>query len=141
MKKLLLSLALFITTLHSFSQSLTPAPKPSDYYLTKSRHQKTAAWIMLGGGVGLTALGIAVSEANTVDYALGNSSNHNTAGTVLGIVGVASALGSIPMFISAAHNKHKAASVAVNMQKVPMLAASASRTALFQPAITVKVSL
>src|SRR5947209_12728327 len=108
MKKIILSLILFITALHSFSQSLTPAAKTSDYYLTKSRHQKTAAWIMLGGGVGLTALGIAVSEANTIDYALGNSSNHNTAGNVLAIVGVASTLGSIPMFISASHNRHKA---------------------------------
>src|SRR5437764_2022563 len=116
MKKIILSLILFITALHSFSQSLTPAAKTSDYYLTKSRHQKTAAWIMLGGGVGLTALGIGVSEANTIDYAMGDQSNNNTAGTIITVAGLASALGSIPMFISASHNKHKAA-LSFNMQK------------------------
>ena len=139
MKKIMLSLTLFITALHSFSQSSVPAAKTSDYYLTKSRHQKTLAWVMLGGGVGLTALGIAVSEANAVGYALGGSSN-NTAGTVLAVVGVVSTLGSIPMFISASHNKHRA-NLSFNMQKVPMVPYVANQTAVFQPALSLKIAL
>jgi hypothetical protein len=140
MKKLMLSLTLFITALHSFSQSSVPAAKTSDYYLIKSRHQKTAALIMLGGGVGLTALGLAVSQANTVDYALGNTSNHNTAGTVLSIIGVASALGSIPLFISASHNRHKA-DLVFDMQKVPMVPYVACHIAAFQPVLELKIAL
>lgn len=141
MKKLILAPAFFITAISSFSQTILTNEKTKDYYLTKSRHQKTTAWIMLGGGVALTGVGLAVSQSNTIDYAMGNSSNHNTAGSVLAVVGVASMLGSIPLFISAAHNKHRAAEVAFNMQKIPLLSAVPNRTVLFQPAVTLKIPL
>jgi hypothetical protein len=134
MKRVILFLSFIITSISSFSQST------SDEYLAKSRHQKTIAWVMLGGGVGLTALGVAVSEANAIGYAMGNSSNNNTAGTVLAVVGVASALGSIPMFISASKTKHKAY-MSFNMQKVPMVPYIACRTAVFQPALKLSIAL
>ena len=140
MTKAILTLTLIITAISSFSQMTPPDVKTKDYYLTKSRHQKTAAWIMLGGGVALTGLGFAVAQAQTVDYALGDSNSGN-AGNVLAIVGIASSLGSIPFFISASHNKHKAAEVAFSMQRISMFAGVADRTVMFQPALRFKVSL
>lgn len=131
----MLTLSLIAIAIASFSQL------SSDEYLTKSHHQKTVAWIMLGGGVGLTALGVAVSQANTVDYALGNSSNHNTAGTILAVSGVASTLGSIPMFISAGHNKRKAAELSLALQNTPMLYTTGYRMAIRQPAIRLTIPL
>ena len=136
MNKAILILLFIVPAVASFSQSVS-----HDDYLAKSRHQKTAAWILLGGGVGLTALGIGISQANTVDYALGNSSNHNTAGSVLAVAGVASLLGSIPLFISASHNKHKAAAVTFNMQKIPLLSIVQYQVAAFQPVVTLKIPL
>ncbi len=132
----MLTLALIATATASFAQAIPPA-QSSNYYLTKSRHQKTAAWIMLGGGVALIGLGFAITAAPT----LPNPNDKNTTANVLAVVGLASSLGSIPMFISAAHNKHKAAEMTLNMQKIPMLAAVPSRTAIFQPAFTLKIHL
>ena len=138
MKKTILVSVLISIAISSFSQTLPSNVKTKEYYLDKSRHQRTISWIMLGGGVALTAIGIGVAQAETVDYALGSSKSGNT-GSVLAVVGVASALGSIPLFIGAAHNKHKAAALAFNMQKVPMLYTANNRTT-FQPALTLKVS-
>src|SRR3954462_6888081 len=119
MKKTILTLTLIFSAIFSFSQTVSSDVKTKDYYLTRSRHQKTAAWIMLGSGVALTGIGFAVAQAETMDYAFGDSNSGN-AGGVLAVVGIASSLGSIPFFISASHNKHKAADVAFNMQKIPM---------------------
>src|SRR4051794_2052943 len=140
MKTIVLTLTIIIISVTSYSQSLSTDVKTSDYYLTKSRHQKTAAWIMLGGGVVLTGLGFAAEQAEIADYALGDSNSGN-AGSVLAVVGIGSALGSIPFFISAAHNRQKAAEVTFNMQRTPKLAAVANRTTVFQPALTLKVYL
>jgi hypothetical protein len=140
MKKIILTLTLVITTISSFSQTVPSDVKTKDYYLTRSRHQKTAAWVMLGSGVALTGIGIGVAVAETVDYAFGNSNTSNTGG-VLAVVGIASVLGSIPFYISAAHNKHKAAEITFNMQKMPVLAGVVNHTTIFQPALKLKIAL
>jgi hypothetical protein len=140
MKKTIITLTLVITAIFSFSQTVPDDVKTKDYYLNRSRHQKTAAWIMLGSGVALTGVGLAVAAGETVDYAFGNSNSSN-AGGVLAVVGIASALGSIPFFISASHNRRKAAGITFNMQKIPMLAGVANRTMIFEPVLTLKVSL
>ena len=136
MKKTMLTLTLIATAIASFSQTTLPTHS-SDYYSTKSRHQRTAAWIMLGGGVVLIGLGLATTQAEVIT----GSDKSNTAANVLAGVGLASTLGSIPLFISAAHNKHKAAELSFDMQKVPVLTAAANRGVLFQPALAWKISL
>lgn len=136
MNKAILILLFIVPARVSFSQSVT-----HDDYLAKSRHQKTAAWILLGAGTGLTVIGLGLSVANSIDYSLGNSSNDNTAGSVLAVAGVASLLGSIPLFISASHNKHKAAAVTFNMHKIPLLYNVQYQVAAFQPVVTLKIPL
>ena len=138
MKKTILVSVLILMAFSSFSQTLPSNVKTKEYYLNRSRHQRTISWIMLGGGVALTAIGIGVAQVEAVNYILGSSKSGNI-GSILAVVGVASALGSIPLFISAAHNRHKAAILTFNMQKVPILCIANNRTK-FQPALTLKVS-
>jgi hypothetical protein len=140
MKKTILPLVFILTTASSFAQTTSTDVKTKEYYITKSRHQKTIGWIMLGGGVALTGLGIAIGAAETIDYALGSSSNTG-AGTAFVIVGAASTLGSIPFFISAGHNKSKAAELAFNMQPVPTLNVTKKFATTFQPSLMLKIFL
>jgi anaerobic selenocysteine-containing dehydrogenase len=86
--------------------------------LQKSKKQKTAAWLLLGGGGALTTIGliVGVSQA-TKDFSNGISnifSNTNystsssTGGIIMVIAGTGAMLGSIPLFIGAGNNKKKA---------------------------------
>lgn len=137
MKTIIFILLLVTTVNHAFSQTDV---KTKEYYLAKSHHQKTVAWIMLGGGAALTTIGIAISETNTVDYALGDYSNNNTAGIIVTVAGLASALGSIPLFISAAHNKKTALSLSAGLQELPTLHTAGTVT-IAQPSIKIKLVL
>jgi hypothetical protein len=92
---------------------------------------------MLGGSVALIDLGIAITAA----LAMPNPDDKNTTVNVLAVVGLASSLGCIPLFISAGNNKRKAAEITFNMQKMPMLPVVANRGVLFQPALCIKVAL
>jgi hypothetical protein len=89
MKKIIPASVLISIAIPSFSQTLPSNVKTKEYYLDKSRRQRTISWIMLGGGIALTAIGIGVAQAETVDYALGSSKSGNT-GSVLAVVGIAS---------------------------------------------------
>ena len=89
--------------------------------LQKAKNQKTAAWIMLGGGAGLAIAGLAImthdasydaSAAITTVFTLGlvtpEEHKHSAAGPILAIAGTGAMLGSIPLFSGAAKNKRKA---------------------------------
>ncbi len=138
MKKIILVSVLIAIANFSFSQTLPPNVKTKEFYLAKSHHQRTLGWIMLGGGVALTAIGIGVASGQALDYFQGSSKSGNSGNLIAGI-GVASVLGSIPFFISAANNKRKAAALAFNMQKVPIIYTTINRP-LHQPVLSLKVS-
>lgn len=98
-------------------------------YLNKSRTQKTAAWWLLGGGLLLSGIGTAISFTESVDVVANSvagifSGNNNTSnstsavGPILGVSGLVMMAGSIPLFISAGKNKHRAI-LAVRDQPVP----------------------
>ena len=100
-----LVLSFFIILNSCYSQATTNSPDKLDrkYYLQKSKNQKIAAWILLGAGV----IGIAaVTPANT---------NLNTTGTVV-VIGGASILGSIPLFIAGSRNKRKAMNASASIK-------------------------
>jgi hypothetical protein len=89
-------------------------------YQQKSKKQKTAAWVMLGGGIVLVSIGIVQAASNDVyDLANGVSTafggqnvfDDGPNGTALMVIGGAAALGSIPIFISASENAQKAARI------------------------------
>lgn len=85
---------------------------PQDYSL-KAKHQKTAAWICLGGGFLLATTGVVIAVNNTTNdlfniFSVTPTYHDYTTESVLMITGTAGMLGAIPLFISAANNKRRA---------------------------------
>ena len=88
-------------------------------YQKKSRRQKTAAFVLLTGGMVTTVAGLIIITTNTLadativpifDILSGNSTSTNTSntqGNITCISGLAMMAGSIPFFIAASRNKHK----------------------------------
>ena len=91
-----------------------------NYYLAKSKNQKTIGWILAAGGAGLIIAGIAVGESddgNNDPNELDFGPNFD-AGLWLVGGGIVSGLASIPFFISAGKNAQKAASISFGRQKI-----------------------
>lgn len=99
----------------------------TDLLFQKSKKQKTAAWLLLGGGIGMGIAGSAIISGDaakdlsadlTTIFSLGyitpEKTKHSAAGPILLIAGTGAVLGSIPFFISAPKNKHKANLMLVN---------------------------
>ena len=118
MKKIIICVLLVILSVASFSQQTTavsPILTKTDY-LKKSKNQKTAAWILLGGGIttsiiGLTQINLAGSDENI----------NNGLGTALFITGSAAAISSIFFFSASKKNKRKAMSLSFKLQQMPQL--------------------
>ena len=108
----------------------------------KSKTQKTAAWILLGGGTVLSSVGLVIAAENVFSgFGIGSSGSYNT-GMVLFYAGGAAMFGSIPFFISSAKNKRKSmsASAGIKMEKLPVI----RQTSFVQnsyPAVSLKISL
>jgi uncharacterized SAM-binding protein YcdF (DUF218 family) len=113
MKQFVLCLALlsvFATTIGQ-NQNLSI---PKDKYLTRSKNQETAGWILLAGGT-LMAVGGAVS------FDSGYNSNSNSSTDMSGFLmlsGVVVDLVSIPFFASSARNARRAATLSFTPQKL-----------------------
>jgi hypothetical protein len=134
MKKILFSLALLIFTVQSFAQ--TPAFS-KDYYLHKSKSQRTTAWILLAGGTLTTVGGVFAYIANDINQ---GSNSAETAFVVLMWSGIAADVLSIPFFISASKNKKRAAAIAINNQHI-YFQQQGSIAVKIQPALTLKIRL
>ena len=113
-KQAIIFMALIAIASNSFCQQTTTSqPLTKEDYLTKSKHQKTIAWVMLGGGIALAVGG-----------AIWAGSNWDSSGPdVLFVVAGASLIGSVPLFIAAGKNKRKAMSASANfkMETVPVI--------------------
>ncbi len=116
MKKIILLISGLLLFNFVFAQ-----PKAKDYFLKRSKNQKTAAWIMLIGGTVTTAVGAAVSVSGGLDRAFGDPSadKNQTLADILSYTGSAAMLGSIPLFIAAGKNKKKGMSLSVGGQLAP----------------------
>jgi len=131
--KLIVMKAIFILllvtiTANTFCQQTSPVTKSDD--LQKSRHQKTAAWIMLGGGLALAVGGAAVDASNW----------YSSGGDVMLIAGGASMLGSIPLFIASSKNKKRANRISAffKVEKLRIAQQTVLSTRLY-PALSIKV--
>jgi hypothetical protein len=104
-------------------------------YLTKSKSQKTIAWILLGVGTAVTVTGLYVALSDWVN------NPGSDAGEILFFTGLASMAGSIPFFIISNNNKQKALQISAglkmqeNGQLIQMYAGR------YQPAISIKLNL
>jgi len=138
MKKIIFSLTLFLFIVKSFSQTQTSPAFSKDYYLQKSKSQKTTAWILLGTGLGIAAAGGIVQLIH--ENQRNGGFDFDFTGAFIAIGGGVVALSSTPFFISSSKNKKKAASIAISNQNVflPQQNSFALKT---QPTITLKIGL
>lgn len=138
MKKIVFSLTLLLFAVKLFSQS---AAFSKDYYLKKSKTQKTVGWVLLGGGVTMTTAGylLLIKQAN--DDPLNTFVGAKGQGYVmLMTAGAATTLGSIPFFISSAKNARKAATISFNNQNM-LFPQQNSFVLKTQPTLTLKIPL
>lgn len=136
MKQIFILILLTTSLENTFSQqndSLKSLPKTD--YLQKSKHQKTAAWVVLVGGVTLATTG-AIIVAN--EPVLGPSGGNG--GEVLFVAGIAVAAASIPFFIVSAKNRKKARSLSSSFRMETMPAIQRTSVARKScPAISITV--
>ncbi len=107
----------------SFSQQTNPSPTFSKQdYLKKSKNQKTAAWIFLGGGATTLLTGLVIPKGEVVHEGwFGNDYKNDGIKAGLGLTGILSMAGSIPFFVVSSKNKKKAASVSISNEKIQSL--------------------
>ena len=133
----ILCLLLFLHFLGRSQQANPNGPLPKTDYLQKSKKQKTAAWILLGGGATVGFIGLAsINLAGTDDP----DGVNNTPGTILFATGLASMIASIPMFSAAKKNKRKAMSVSLKNQFLPYLQNTSIVCAAI-PSVHIKITL
>ena len=103
MKKaiILLLLIAFATTSFGQQQPVSNIALIKADYLKKSKTQKTAAWICLGGGVAMFGL------AGIVYGTMESDGGYTLIGGLF-LIGTAAIITSIPLFIVSGKNKHKA---------------------------------
>ena len=153
MRKMILYTLLLIIPAVTFCQSVAnDIPVVKTDYLKKSKNQKTAAWVLLGGGFALTTTSIVMASSKiTEDYATVIAGvfssepvqeNNYTAENILLITGTASMLASIPFFIASKKNKRRAMDMTANIKmEDAKLIRNQSFVQTSYPAITVKIKL
>ena len=147
MKKIIICAWILIVSAPSFSQQTTtnaPVLTKADY-LQKSKKQKTAAWILLGGGSALIVTGQIVYTNyinSSPDFGTGllRLASWGT-GPVLELIGLLSMGGSIPLFIASTKNKRRAmnATTFFKMETAPVIQHSSFVQTSF-PAVSLKIS-
>ena len=118
MKKVMIYFLLFDLPAVSFCQKTNDSVAPIKIdYMQKSKNQKTAAWILLGGGAALIGTGFIVGDGKEASF------DDAATGAVVAGVGLLSAIGSIPLFIASGKNKRKAMnmSTVIKMEKATII--------------------
>ena len=136
MKKILYFLLLALPTASFCQKTNDTVPVIKTDYLVKSKNQKTAAWILLGGGVALIGTGFLVGDSKNSTF------DDAATGAFLAGIGVLSSIGSIPLFIASGKNKRKAmkATAFLKMENARMIQYQSFVQTSF-PAIVLKIKL
>jgi len=147
MKKIILFAMLLIMSTMSFSQQTNSHPVLNKQdYLQKSKNQKTAAWVLVGGGAALMVTGVVVwvndinRTAETDPFGAIVEAYTSTSGYWVIAAGLVAAAGSIPLFIASAKNKRKAMSMSFKNETVPQLQ-NGSFVNRSVPSLSLKISL
>ncbi len=138
MKKIILLATTLLFIVTSFSQTTPHSTFSKNYYLQKSKTQKTIAWIMLGGGTAMAITGFLIENKKLTEGSFNVIEDTGPQILILGGTGVA--LGSIPFFISSAKNKRRAASVSFET-KNNLLMQQNNFVYKIQPSVTLKIGL
>jgi hypothetical protein len=128
MKKIILFSMLLSLSVTSYSQQTNPSTALTKQdYLQKSKNQKTAAWVLVGGGAVLIVTGGIVwanqinKKAETDPFGALADAYTTTTGDWISVAGIVAAAGSIPLFIAASKNKRKAISLSFKKEMIPRL--------------------
>jgi hypothetical protein len=152
MKKIILYMLLIFPTAIFYQSTPNDLPTVKTDYLKKSKSQKTAGWILLGGGFALTTTSVLIAAPKATEdlaYGLGGflsgepaPENDYTAENILLVTGTAAMLGSIPLFIAAGKNKKKALnmSTTIKMEKATIIERQSFVQSSY-PAIALKINL
>jgi hypothetical protein len=146
MKKVLASLTLLIIGMSCLCQQADSLQSIKTDYLRKSKNQKTAAWVLLGGGIALTVTGMII-YSNAYTTAVENDpwyfgTDANPTGAVMATVGILSSLGSIPLFIASGKNKKRgmAISTGFKMERASVVQGTIMAKKSY-PALSLKIGL
>ena len=111
MKKIMVYFLLLAMPATSFCQKTNDSvPIVKTDYLAKSKNQKTAGWVLLGGGTALIGAGFLIGDNKNSTF------DDAATGALLAGIGVLSAIGSIPLFIASGNNKRKGVNMSANFK-------------------------
>ena len=131
MKNLIIGVCILSTAVNSFCQQSAISNKD---YMIKSNHQKTAAWILLGGGAALVAVSFIINGNGESSF------NEAESVVIVGGAGILSILGSIPLFIASSRNKHKAVLVSFKNERTSQVL-KGSMAGQYYPSLSFKIHL
>lgn len=120
MRRIVISTLLFLITLNSFCQQTNLHQD----YIVKSKNQKKAGWILLGGGAALITGAIVIPQGKKTDsdpFCFYCSYANDGLKAAFFVAGSLSALASIPLFIASRKNHRKATSVSFKNEKALLL--------------------
>ena len=148
MKKIFLCIMLVVITATTYSQQTgTSSTFSKQDYLQKSKHQKIAAWSLLGGGFILETIGTAilVNESAKIFFFFltgepGPNNKSLTGGTILFYTGAVAMIGSIPLFVASHKNKKPAASLSFKNENTLLLQHNDFAYS-YRPSISFKIKL
>lgn len=134
MKKIIFCSALLVLVTVTFSQQAKPSAAKKQDYLQKSKNQKTAAWVLLGGGTVLIGTGFLIGDRKESSF------DDAATGVIVGGLGLLATIGSIPLFIASGKNKRKALSVSFKNERFQQIKNS-SLVYYPMPAVSLKIRL
>ncbi|MDB5249188.1 MAG: hypothetical protein JWQ40_3582 [Segetibacter sp.] len=144
MKKVIFSLALLLFLVKTFGQT-TDTTFSSEYYLQKSRDQKSGGALMLLAGTAMSSIALIMGLHQLSDAVFNTFSDTppkkaGAATEVLFYTGIGLSLGSLPLFIASKRNSRVAATISLHNQKTlyPQQNSVALKN---QPALTLRVPL
>lgn len=140
MKKATILFLLLLFAAASFCQQEQTIAKVTNVdFLTKSKRQKTLAWILTGAGTTVLVLNVLVSPYTNAITGIAETHSVNT---IPYIVGGALVAGGVILFVASSKNKKKAnpASAFFRMDKIPVYRNTTFSNQSF-PALGFKISL
>lgn len=135
MKKILIFLMLLLFTVRVFGQEIPSTEFSKDYYLEKSKKQKTTGWVMLASGAVLTIVGV-IGFSDT--FMEEDSYTTTDIYGVMAVGGPLICLGSIPFFVSSGNNAKKAATLSFKNQPI-LMPQQGSLVQNSQPSLSLKI--
>jgi hypothetical protein len=131
MKKNLSAILFLLFTLSAFSQNKA---NNKDYYLRKSKNQKTVFYVFAGTGAGLIITGIVLSAVHN------DPDTQYFTGGFLAAGGFGALAISVPFFVASIKNKHRAVSLSLKNEKIQQLN---KNTFVYKqvPSLTLKIRL